>query len=69
MEKRLTIFIDEQGYEGLQNIADIDSFVEDLIRPFILNKELDAAYEQMSQDKNRGSEALEWTKAILYPNN
>ncbi len=68
MQKKLTISIDEQVYEGLYEVIGprrISRFIEDLVRPYVLNAELEAAYEQMAQDESREADALEWAEATL----
>ncbi len=68
MQKKLTISIDEQVYEGLYEVIGprrISRFIEDLVRPYVVNTELEAAYEQMAQDEAREAEALEWAEATL----
>lgn len=68
MQRKLTISIDEQVYEGLYDVVGprrISRFIEDLVRPYVLNQELEAAYKQMSQDEARESAALEWAEATV----
>lgn len=68
MQKKLTITIDERVYDGLQRIIGprrISHFIEDLVRPHVIDKELDAAYEQMGWDEKRESEALEWSEGTV----
>jgi len=68
MQKKLTITIDEQVYEGLHKVIGrgrISRFVEDLVRPYVLFQDLEAAYQQMAQDEERESEALEWAEATV----
>lgn len=68
MQRKLTISIDEQVYEGLYEVIGprrISRFIEDLVRPYVVNTELEAAYEQMAQDEAREAEALEWAEATL----
>ncbi|MCC6607035.1 MAG: addiction module antitoxin [Anaerolineae bacterium] len=68
MQKKLTISIDEQVYEGLYEVIGprrISRFIEDLVRPYVVNTELEAAYEQMAQDEAREAEALDWAEATL----
>ena len=65
MQKKLTITIDQSVYEGLYRVIGrrrISRFIEELVRPHVLDKELEAAYEQMAQDEEREAEALEWLK-------
>ena len=66
MQKKLTITVDEEVYEGLhKNIGrrKISKFIEGLVRPHVIRKDLEAAYEQMSKDYKREPEALEWAEA------
>jgi predicted CopG family antitoxin len=66
MQKKLTITIDEQVYEGLYEVIGprkISSFIEDLVRPYIMYPDLDAAYAEMAQDEEREAAALEWAEA------
>mgnify|MGYP001077811266 CR=1 FL=1 len=68
MQKKLTITIDEQVYAGLHSIIGrrrISRFIEDLVRPYVLSPELEAAYTQMAQDEEREAEALEWAEATV----
>lgn len=66
--KKLTITVDEHVYEGLHQIVGrrrISRFIEDLVRPYIIHQELEAAYQQMAQDEARESEALEWSEGTI----
>jgi predicted CopG family antitoxin len=68
MQKKLTITIDERVYEGLYEVVGrrrISRFIEDLVRPHVLQQELDAAYKQMAEDEEREAEALEWAEATV----
>jgi len=68
MQKKLTITIDEQVYEGLYAVIGrrrSSRFIEDLVRPYVLYQELEAAYRQMAQDEEREAEALEWAEATV----
>jgi hypothetical protein len=65
MQKKLTIMLDEKVYAGLRNVIGprrISRFIESLVRPHVLHKDLAAAYRQMAQDEARESEALEWAE-------
>ena len=62
MRKKLTTTLDEKVYEGLHRVVGrdrISRFIQDLVRPHVLEEALDAAYQQMAQDERRESEALE----------
>jgi len=68
MHRKLTITLDEQVYEGLHTVVGrrrISRFIEDLVRPHVLEQDLDAAYEQMAQDAEREEEALLWAEATV----
>ena len=68
MRKKLTISIDEQVYKGLHAVIGrgrISRFIEDLVRPYVIDQELEAAYEQMAQDEAREAEASEWAEATI----
>lgn len=68
MQKKLTITLDSRVYEGLHRVigrGHISQFVEDLVRPHVLGKDMEAAYLAMSQDEEREAEALEWAEATL----
>ena len=68
MQKKLTITIDEQVYQGLHSVIGrgfISSFIEDLVRPHVLYPDLEAAYREMAQDEQREEEALEWAEATI----
>jgi siroheme synthase (precorrin-2 oxidase/ferrochelatase) len=68
MQKKLTITIDSQVYEGLYTVIGprrISRFIEELVRPYVISPDLEAAYEQMAQDEAREAAALEWAEATL----
>jgi predicted CopG family antitoxin len=68
MQKKLTISIDEQVYEGLYKVAGrdgISQFIENLVRPYVIEDNLDAAYKQMAADEGREREALEWSEFLI----
>lgn len=68
MQKKLTITIDEEVYQGLRDLVGqrrISRFIEDLIRPHIAGSSLEAAYAEMGRDERREAEALEWAEATI----
>lgn len=68
MQKKLTITIDEEVYYGLHEVIGprkISKFVEELVRPHVVKHDLEAAYEEMSQDRVREKVALEWSEATF----
>ena len=65
MQKKLTITVDEEVYEGLHKTIGsrkISKFVEGLVRPHVVRPNLELAYSQMSKDKKREAEALDWAE-------
>jgi hypothetical protein len=68
MQKKLTITVDEKVYEGLHKVIGlrrISRFIEDLVRPYVTEPGLEAAYKKMAQDEFRESEALVWSEATM----
>lgn len=68
MQKKLTITIDEKVYAGLYKVVgrrSISQFIEALVRPHVLDRGLEAAYQQMSQDEKREAEALKWSEVTM----
>lgn len=68
MQKKLTITIDEDVYKGLHKVVGprrISRFIEQLVKPHVLDKNLEGAYRQMAQDEEREREALEWSEATI----
>jgi hypothetical protein len=67
MQKKLTIMIDEELYDGLYRVIGqrrISGFIEGLVRPYITPLDLDAAYAEMAADNTREAEALAWAEAM-----
>ena len=68
MQKKLTITIDERVYAGLHTVIGrrrISRFIESLVRPHVIGKDLEVAYKQMAQEEAREAEALEWAEATV----
>lgn len=61
MQRKLTLTIDEQVYDGLHKVVGarkISRFIEDLVRPYVVRKGLREAYKEMSDEEFlRGAEA------------
>lgn len=68
MQKKLTITINEEVYAGLYQVVgrrNISRFIENLVRPHVIDSELEAAYQAMAEDEAREAEALEWVEATV----
>lgn len=67
MHKRMTITLDEAVYEGLYRRVGkrrMSQFIEDLVRPHVLDTSLDDGYRSMAADASREAEAQEWCNAL-----
>jgi hypothetical protein len=68
MQKKLTITLDEQVYDGLHKVIGrrkISRFIESTFRPHVMKQDLLAAYQEIARDVERESEALEWAEATI----
>ena len=65
MQKKLTVTVDEEVYEGLHKTIGprkISKFIEELVRPHVVRPDLESAYVEMAKDRRREKEALEWAE-------
>ncbi|MDP2744756.1 MAG: addiction module antitoxin [Dehalococcoidia bacterium] len=65
MQKKLTLTVDAEVYEGLRRTIGprkISKFIEGLVRPHVLLPNLESAYAEMARDKRREKEAMEWAE-------
>ena len=65
MQKKLTITIDEEVYEGLhKNIGPrkISRYIQEVVRPYVVRPNLDSAYAEMARDKRREKDAEKWAE-------
>jgi len=68
MQKKLTITLDEEVYKGLHAVIGrgrISRFLEDLARPHVVSRDLEAAYKEMAGDEVREAEADEWAEGLI----
>lgn len=68
MHKRMTITLDETVYDGLYRTVGkrrISQFIEDLVRPHVLDTTLDEGYQAMAADKAREAEADAWCNSLI----
>jgi predicted CopG family antitoxin len=69
MQKKLTITVDQEVYEGLYRVVGprrISQFIESLVRPHVLGDDLSAGYAEMAADEAREAAAEEWSDALLW---
>ena len=67
MQRKMTISIDENVYNGLYRTIGkrrMSKFIEDLVRPYVVDTALDEGYKAMAQDAERETDALEWCNAL-----
>jgi len=73
MPREMTITLDETVYEGLCRMVEprkISQFIEDMLRPHVLDQalteaELEESYRAMAADEAREAEAQEWCNALI----
>ncbi len=68
MKKKLTITVDEKIYAGLHRVIGrrkISQFIEALVGPHVLQKDLESGYREMAEDEVREKEAFEWAEATV----
>ncbi|MFN3828532.1 MAG: addiction module antitoxin [Tepidimonas ignava] len=67
MHRKMTITLDEAVYEGLHRRVGrgrISQFIENLLRPHVLDTALDEGYRAMAADQAREQEAQQWCNAL-----
>ena len=65
MQKKLTITIDQDVYDGLYRVVGkrkISSFIESLVRPHVMYCDIHEGYRQMAADAEREAEAIAWVE-------
>ncbi len=68
MHKRMTITLDEAVYDGPYRTVGkrrMSQFIEDLLKPHVLDTALDAGYRAMAADAEREAEAQAWVNGLI----
>ena len=68
MQRKLTLTIDEDIYNGLKTVIGprkISRFIQELVRPHVVKTDMYSAYKEMADDTVRESEALEWAEGTF----
>jgi hypothetical protein len=68
MHKKLTISVDEVVYDALHRLVgrgNISRYIEDLVRPKLIEGDMEQGYLEMALDTEREQEALEWCNALI----
>jgi len=67
VSKKLTITVDDDGYEGLHRVVGrrrISRFLNDLARPHVIPRNIVEGYRAMAADEEREREASEWVENL-----
>jgi len=67
MQRKLTITLDEEVYEGLWRRVGrrrISNYIENLVRPHVIDSSLDNGYKAMAADVERETEAAQWCNSL-----
>ena len=68
MQKKLTITLDEQIYDGLYAVIGrrhISQSIESVVRPHVTAQGLEEGYRRLAADEAQEAEALEWAEATI----
>lgn len=68
MQKKLTITVDQEVYDGLYRVVGprrISQFIETLLRPHVVKEGLADAYAEMAADEAREAEADAWSEGLV----
>jgi len=68
VHKKLTITVEEEVYDGLHQIigrGQISTFLNSLARAHVVQPEIEAAYQEMAAERERETEADEWTENLI----
>ena len=67
MQRKLTITIDDAVYKGLHKVigrGKISEFIENLLRPHVVNQALNDAYRDMASEVARERDAFDWIESL-----
>ncbi len=68
MQKKLTITVDADVYDGLYAVVGrrrISRFLSELARPHVVGKDLHARYAAMAADEARERDAQAWAEGLI----
>ena len=66
--REMTLLFDEDIYSGLMKtvgIEKVNSFISDLVRPYVVLSSLESGYKAMAADEEHEKEAREWCEALI----
>ena len=68
MQKKLTITVNAEVYDGLHSVIGrrrISRFLNELARPHVVGQDLSPGYAAMAADEARDADALAWSEGLL----
>ena len=68
VRKKLTITVEEKVYDGLHRVIGrrhISRFLNDLVKPHVVDDFLEEGYRAMAADEEREREAAEWNEGLI----
>lgn len=68
MQRKLTITIDEEVYEGLQRVVGrrrISRFLSEIARPYVVPEALEQGYLELAADEEGEREAEAWIEGVI----
>jgi hypothetical protein len=68
MQKKLTITVDAEVYDGLRSVIGrrrISRFLNELARPHVVGQDLSPGYAAMAADEARDADANAWSEGLL----
>ncbi|WP_367846663.1 addiction module antitoxin [Rhodoferax sp. WC2427] len=68
MQKKMTITMDEDVYEGLFRVigrGKVSQFLQELARPHVMGDSLDDGYRAMAADPEYEAEANAWVEGLI----
>ena len=66
--RKLTITVEDEVYAGLLAVVGkrrISGFLNNLAKPHVMRRDLDAEYRAMAADESREADAAEWAEGVL----
>jgi predicted CopG family antitoxin len=69
MQKKMTITLDQAVYDGLYRRIGkrkMSKFIEELVKPHVLDTSLDEGYRAMGADRKREMAAVEWCDSGMH---
>ena len=68
MKKKSTITVDDKIYAGLHRVIGrrkISQFIESLVSPHVLHKDLESGSREMAAGEARDAEGVEWAETTV----